>query len=84
MTETAAAYTVQRSREYPGGRHGCWSTDAMKHPWLPIADCACGFDGRLTHPKCQGCHRAREESPRMQLDALGKLGDVAQLQGDLT
>lgn len=54
----------------------------MKHPWLPVLDCACGFDERITHPKCQGCHRSREESPRMQLDALNALGDVAQLQCD--
>jgi hypothetical protein len=55
----------------------------MNHPWLPISDCACGFDGRMVHAKCQGCYRSREESPRQQLDAMNALGDVAQRQMDV-
>lgn len=75
MTEPAALYQVTP-------RHGCWRDSALPHPWHQerIRSVACGFDERLVHAKCRGCHRARAESPRMQLDALGKLGDVAQLQ----
>lgn len=64
--------------------HGCWRDTPAPHPWYPeITDVACGFDERLTSPRCTGCHRARHESPRQQLDALGRLGDVAQAQTDV-
>ena len=64
--------------------HGCWTSTPRPHPWHPeIRDVACGFDERLTSLKCTGCHRARAESPRQQLDALGRLGDVAQQQRDI-
>jgi hypothetical protein len=58
----------------------------MNHPWYAeqIPSVACGFDERLTHSRCAGCHRAREESPRDQLAALDKLGDVAKLQEGVT
>lgn len=50
--------------------HGCYRTTPLHHPWEPIPDCACGFDLRMTHPKCAGCHRQREESPLDQLQAI--------------
>jgi hypothetical protein len=53
-----------------GVKHGCWRDGPLHHPWLPIADTACGFDARMTHSKCTGCHRQREESPLDQLQAL--------------
>lgn len=64
-------------------RHGCYRTDPLPHPWLPIPDCACGYDERMTAPKCQGCHRARRESPMSQLDRFNGRGDVARLQADV-
>ncbi|NCC40570.1 MAG: hypothetical protein EOM21_14170 [Gammaproteobacteria bacterium] len=52
-------------------RHGCWRDTPLRHPWKPeICDTACGYDERMTHPKCAGCHRQREESPLDQLRAL--------------
>ena len=61
--------------------HGCWSQVPLPHPLEPrILDVACGYDDRLVHPRCLGCHRARAESPRQQLDALEALGDAAQAQ----
>lgn len=61
---------------------GCWSTEPRNHPWHPITDMACGYVERMTDRGCAGCHRAREESPRDQLDALHGLGDVAMMQGE--
>jgi hypothetical protein len=64
--------------------HGCWRSTPLQHPWLSeIRDTSCGYDERLTSPRCAGCHRARTESPRQQLEALGRLGDVAQQQQDV-
>jgi hypothetical protein len=74
MTEPAAPYRAQR---LPAARHGCWRSDPLPHPWLPIQDCACGHDDRLTHPQCHGCHRQRPESVADQLAALNGLGDAA-------
>ena len=51
-------------------RHGCWRDNPLHHPWQPITDVACGYDERMTHAKCTGCHRQREESPLDQLQAL--------------
>ena len=51
-------------------KHGCNRQDPLKHPWLKVADTACGYDDRLTHPKCEGCHRQRAESPLDQLRAI--------------
>lgn len=52
-------------------RHGCWRSTPLLHPWKPeILDVACGFDGRMASPKCDGCFRQREESPLDQLRAL--------------
>lgn len=42
----------------------------MPHPWLPIADAACGYDQRLSAPECAGCIRRRREGPLDQLRAL--------------
>lgn len=56
--------------ERPKGAYGCWSSEAVPHPWEDIADVACGYDYRLTSPRCTGCHRAREESTLDQLRAL--------------
>jgi hypothetical protein len=56
---------------------GCYRHGPLPHPWLPIADVACGFDERLTDRRCQGCHRARADSPPEQLDALNGRGDAA-------
>lgn len=58
-------------------RWGCWRSSPIHHPWLPIADTACGYDERLTDPRCQGCHRSRPESPLDQLDQLNGRGDAA-------
>jgi hypothetical protein len=52
----------------------------MPHPWLAIQDIACGYDERLTHRKCIGCHRARPETCQSQLEALASLGDAAKAQ----
>lgn len=63
----------------PGTQHipwGCHTTRPRAHPWLPIADCACGFDERMTDARCAGCHRSRSESPLDQLDALHQVGDA--------
>ena len=49
---------------------GCNSTAPLKHPWLPIADTACGYEFRLVAPECEGCIRRREESALDQLRAL--------------
>ena len=46
------------------------SREPMHHPWLPIADVACGYDLRMTAPECVGCIRRREESA---LDQLRKI-----------
>lgn len=52
-------------------RHGCWRDGPLRHPWLSrVMDTACGYDERMTHTKCAGCHRQREESPLDQLQAL--------------
>ena len=51
-------------------KHGCHRTTPLQHPWLNVADTACGYDERLTHPKCMGCYRQREESPLDQLRAI--------------
>lgn len=60
---------------------GCWKSGPVNHPFIPqIADVACGFDDRLTDPRCAGCHRQRPEAPRDQLAALDKLGDAAEGQ----
>lgn len=61
---------------------GCHRVVPLPHPWLPIAETACGHDGRMIDERCQGCYRSREESPMDQLDALHALGDVAQAQAD--
>jgi len=63
-------------------RHGCWRSTPFQHPWLLIADTACGFDLRMASAKCSGCHRARVESPREQLAMLDELGDVAMTQSE--
>jgi hypothetical protein len=50
---------------------GCWATVPKRHSWEPqIHDMACGFDERMTHPRCAGCHRQRTESPLDQLAEL--------------
>jgi hypothetical protein len=82
MSEDRIGYSVALRRA-TGPRHGCHRTEPLPHPWLPIADAACGFDDRLTAPKCQGCRRARAESPMVQLDQLDGRGDVARLQEDV-
>lgn len=66
----------------PETRHswGCHRDGPLPHPWLPIADTACGYDARSFDVRCLGCHRRRPESPRDQLDALHALGDAAQDQ----
>lgn len=64
-------------------RHGCWRDRPLAHPWEPIADCACGYDERMTSSRCGGCHRSREESPRSQLVTLERLGAAARLQSDV-
>lgn len=75
MTSHSEAVSVNRP--------GCWRAVPLPHPWHPsIPDCACGFDLRLHDPRCRGCFRARPESPRMQLENLQALGDVAQQQGE--
>lgn len=52
-------------------RHGCWRATPLQHPFIPaITDTACGYDERMEHSKCTGCHRQREESPLDQLRAL--------------
>jgi hypothetical protein len=64
-------------------RHGCWRSTALAHPWEPrIPDVACGFDGRMTHVKCTGCHRQRVESPLDQLQALDARHTVDGLDKD--
>ena len=51
--------------------HGCHRTTPLRHPWIvTVANAACGYDERLTHPKCTGCYRQREESPLDQLRAI--------------
>lgn len=51
--------------------HGCWTDQPLPHPWEPrITDVACGYDDRMTEPKCAGCHRQRAESPLDQLRAI--------------
>ena len=57
---------------------GCWTDGPMPHPWEPISDTACGFDERLSDPRCQGCHRSREEGP---LDQLAQIYDDASEDG---
>jgi hypothetical protein len=52
-------------------RPGCWRTKPLPHPWEPrILDTACGYDERMRHAGCAGCHRQREESPLDQLRAM--------------
>jgi hypothetical protein len=52
-------------------RHHCNHPTPRPHPWNPrIPDVACGYDQRLSDPRCHGCHRARPESPLDQLAAL--------------
>ena len=77
MTKTAASSCAQTPPTRP---LGCWRSKPLQHPWLPIADTACGYDERLTCWRCAGCHRARPESARSQLVALAALGDVAREQ----
>jgi hypothetical protein len=51
--------------------HACHRSTPLQHPWIEeITDVACGYDERMTHAKCTGCHRQREESPLDQLQAL--------------
>ena len=68
----------------PSRPWGCWRSEPLRHPWLPIADTACGYDERLTCLRCAGCHRARHESARSQLVELAALGDVAREQTEPT
>ena len=62
-------------------------TKPQRHPWLPIADAACGYDLRMTARECIGCIRRREESPLDQLRTLDArhsedgIGDKQNLQG---
>lgn len=51
-------------------RPDCWGTTPHVHPWLPIADMACGYDQRLADPGCAGCIRCRAESALQQLQRL--------------
>jgi hypothetical protein len=50
--------------------YACNRDHPIKHPHLPIQDVACGYDQRLTDPRCDGCHRSRAESALDQLHAL--------------
>lgn len=59
----------------------CWRLIEIPHPFEPrIRDVVCGYDDRLVSTRCIGCIRAREESPRQQLDAIHALGSAAQTQ----
>lgn len=60
------------ARARTGTQHACWTARPQPHPWHPqqISDIACGYDDRLTDRACQGCRRARTESPLDQLQAL--------------
>ena len=54
--------------------YDCWSTEEKPHPWEDITDVACGYDPRLTDPKCRGCRRCREETVEAQLQAVTARG----------
>jgi hypothetical protein len=49
---------------------GCWTSGPRPHPWLPIADMNCGYDGKMEDPRCLGCHRQRKGWPHDQLKHL--------------
>lgn len=53
-------------------QHACNRADPQPHPWRPIANTACGYDGRMTDKRCNGCCRQRPESALEQLQAMDK------------
>lgn len=55
---------------------GCHTDVPVPHPWHPIQDVACGYDGRVDDARCAGCHRRREESALDQLRRLDGVGDA--------
>ena len=68
MLEAITILTGLLFREpQPDGAWGCWTHKAQPHPWEPIGDVACGYDGKLADKRCTKCHRSRPENPRDQL-----------------
>ena len=67
MLEAISILTGLLFREPPEGALGCWTHKAKPHPWEPIGDVACGYDGKLEDKRCTKCHRRRHENPKDQL-----------------